>query len=100
MRELVEAGIPILTVEDHGRIGGFGSRVLEACNDARLPTERIFRMGAPDRWVYHGSRKENLEDADLNAAAIARTVRQILDGSDARPPLDIHVDVKSTRVTR
>ncbi|MFW6061067.1 MAG: 1-deoxy-D-xylulose-5-phosphate synthase, partial [Phycisphaeraceae bacterium] len=33
IRTLIESGTPILTVEDHARIGGFGTCVLEACNE-------------------------------------------------------------------
>ena len=47
VRGLIEKDIPILTVEDHHLIGGFGGCVLEACNTAGLPTQDIHRLGLP-----------------------------------------------------
>jgi len=79
LRELVTAGTPILTVEDHALAGGFGSAVLEACHEAKLPTGGIDRLGLPDRFIDHGSRGDQLEEAGIDAAGIARAVRRMLD---------------------
>src|SRR5690606_24539597 len=65
LRELTTAGVPILTVEDHAVAGGFGSCVLEACNDNRLPTSRIHRLGLPMRWIYQDSRAKQLAEVGL-----------------------------------
>jgi 1-deoxy-D-xylulose-5-phosphate synthase len=78
LRALVARGVAILTVEDHALIGGFGAAVLEACNDLRLATDRIHRLGMPERWVYQDCRERQLAGAGLDAAGIARTVRRIL----------------------
>jgi 1-deoxy-D-xylulose-5-phosphate synthase len=75
---LVRSATPILTVEDHHRIGGFGSCVLEACNEHGLATEAIYRLGLPDGWIYQGSRKEQLEQAGISAEAIAAKALEIL----------------------
>lgn len=79
---LVGAGTPILTVEDHAVISGFGSCVLEACNELGLPTTDVHRLGLPDSWIYQGGRGEQLAEAGIDAAGIARQVREIL-GSNA-----------------
>lgn len=49
----------IVTMEDHGITGGFGSAVLEELqdNDCLLPVERI---GWPDEYVDHGSNADIL----------------------------------------
>ncbi len=78
---LSRAGIRILTVEDHFVTGGFGTAVLEACNEQGIPTDHIYRLGMSEQWVGQNSRNNQLADAGLDAAGIARKVRQILDDS-------------------
>jgi 1-deoxy-D-xylulose-5-phosphate synthase len=79
IREVLATGTPILTVEDHHIVGGFGSCVLEACADHRLPTENIHRLGLPDRWIYQGSRKDQQAEAGIDAAGISATALKILE---------------------
>jgi 1-deoxy-D-xylulose-5-phosphate synthase len=81
IRELVESRTPILTVEDHQIAGGFGTCVLEACSEMRLSALEIFRLGLPDRFIHHGSRREQQEEAGIDAAALVREARQILQTS-------------------
>ncbi len=75
---LLESDTPILTVEDHHVIGGFGAAVLETCNEHRLPTENIVRLGLPDRWIYQGSRTAQQAEAGIDAAGITARCRQML----------------------
>jgi 1-deoxy-D-xylulose-5-phosphate synthase len=86
VRRLVDRGVPIVTVEDHGLEGGFGSCVIDAAHDAGIDARRITRMGIPCRWIYQGSRTSQLEEAGIDAASIARTVRSVVDGQ-ARAPI-------------
>ena len=95
IRSLVESGTPILTVEDHATIGGFGSCVLEAAHEMGLPTQAIHRLGLPDEWVYQAGRGEQLRQVKLDAAGIADSVRRIV---GARP--QVHIGQSGTRVTR
>jgi 1-deoxy-D-xylulose-5-phosphate synthase len=85
LRSLIESGIPILTVEDHQVIGGFGTSVLEACNESRLSTDAIHRLGLPDRWIGHGSRADQQAEAGIDAAGIASRVREILAAAKVKP---------------
>ena len=39
-------------------------------NDAQLPTDRIRRLGIPDRFIEHGSRDELLADLGLDVAGL------------------------------
>lgn len=80
LRRLLTAGTPIITVEDHSIRGGFGAAVLETCNALGLDTRLVTRMALPDQWIYQGERKEQLAEAGIDGAAIARTVRAILEG--------------------
>jgi 1-deoxy-D-xylulose-5-phosphate synthase len=76
--KLLEAGTPILTVEDHLVDGGFGSAVLDAANAARLDTRLIHRHGMPPRWVGPDSRAHQLAAADLDPAGLADRALHIL----------------------
>jgi len=78
LRGLVESGIPIITVEDHALIGGFGATVIEACNEHRLSTDNIHRLGLPDRWIYQGSRSDQQAEVGIDADGIAETARRVL----------------------
>jgi 1-deoxy-D-xylulose-5-phosphate synthase len=79
LRELVAAGIPILTVEDHHVTGGFGSCVVDACVDLGLATGQIHRLGLPDDWIYQGSRAEQLATAGIDADGIVDASSRILE---------------------
>lgn len=76
-KAIEQAGL-VVTVEEGTLEGGFGSAVLEAANDMRLPTRHILRLGLPDRFVEHGERQELLADLGLDVAGICRAVRRAL----------------------
>ena len=69
---------PIITLEDHGLAGGFGSAVLEKAQQLGLDTRKISRLGLPDRFIHHNSRQEQLSETALNAEGIAEKVRNLL----------------------
>ncbi|MEM8836053.1 MAG: 1-deoxy-D-xylulose-5-phosphate synthase [Planctomycetota bacterium] len=94
IRSLLERGIPIVTAEDHGIEGGFGSCVIDAAAGMGLHAGLIRRVGLPDRWIYQDSRSNQLAEVGLDAPGIARAVRELLDelGSGGRTP---SVEVKS-----
>jgi 1-deoxy-D-xylulose-5-phosphate synthase len=79
VRDVLERGVPILTLEDHGLRGGFGSLVLAAAHGAGLDTRLIRCQGIPETWIYQGSRPGQLAQAGLDAASIARRIREMLD---------------------
>jgi 1-deoxy-D-xylulose-5-phosphate synthase len=83
LRDLLGRGIPVVTVEDHSIRGGFGSCVLEACNQLGLDTRLVTRLGLPDHWVHHGERREQLEETGLDADSIARALREAMDARAA-----------------
>ncbi|QNN24672.1 1-deoxy-D-xylulose-5-phosphate synthase [Planctomycetales bacterium ZRK34] len=101
--ELLEAGTPILTVEDHSIVGGFGAAAVEAAHAAGLDTRLITTIGLPDGWIYQGGRGAQLAKAGIDATGIARKVRAILDknahaSGNASPA--VNVDIHGTRVSR
>jgi 1-deoxy-D-xylulose-5-phosphate synthase len=57
----------VITLEDHSRVGGFGSTVLE-CVAARGPVRaQVQVMGVPDEILDHMSRKQVVEYCGLSA---------------------------------
>jgi 1-deoxy-D-xylulose-5-phosphate synthase len=62
----------VLTVEEGCLMGGFGSAVLEAANDAGLPTSHVRRLGLPDRYVMHAERDEQLAEVGLDVEGVTR----------------------------
>ncbi|GMV25989.1 MAG: 1-deoxy-D-xylulose-5-phosphate synthase [Phycisphaerae bacterium] len=88
LRELLELQIPIVTVEDHSVVGGFGSAVLEAAQELNLSASRLVRMGLPDHWIMQDSRTSQLAEAGIDAAGIARAIRHAasLAGDDPSSP--------------
>jgi 1-deoxy-D-xylulose-5-phosphate synthase len=86
LARVLRAGHPVLTVEDHSLQNGFGSAVVEHAVTHQLPTEWITRLGMPDRLIAHASRKEQLAEVGLDAAGIAKSVRDALRaGPSPRP---------------
>jgi 1-deoxy-D-xylulose-5-phosphate synthase len=81
---LVARGLPIVTIEDHSIRGGFGSCVLEACNERRIETRGITRLAMPDGWVYQGERPQQLAETGLDAAGIAAAARKAALGAAQR----------------
>ncbi|MHC4833829.1 MAG: 1-deoxy-D-xylulose-5-phosphate synthase [Planctomycetota bacterium] len=68
LADLLGRGIPVITVEDHSIVGGFGAAVLEACADHGLDARLVSRLALPDGWIHQGSR-----------GSIARSIRDRLD---------------------
>ncbi len=84
LTELIGADIPVLTVEDHLLAGGFGSAALEAAHDAGLAVGKLHRLGMPMKWIYQDSRPNQLAEAGIDSAGIARKVRMIMDADAQR----------------
>jgi len=73
--ELLRLDIPILTLEDHSVIGGFGTAVLESAQTLGLDCSKIVRHGIPDHWITQDSRSNQLAEVGLDGEGIARMIR-------------------------
>ena len=61
----------VVTLEDHSKVGGFGSAVLE-CLAAHGPVRaQVQVMGVPDELIEHMSRNQVMEYCGLTAAQVA-----------------------------
>jgi 1-deoxy-D-xylulose-5-phosphate synthase len=80
IRRLVQGHEVLVTVEE-GAIGGFGTQVLHYLARANLLGSfcRIKTMHLPDRFVAHGTPREQYEDAGLTEKAIVAEVMGALD---------------------
>ncbi len=67
----------VVTVEEGCLMGGFGSAVLEAANDAGCDTSHIRRLGIPDRFIEHADRSDQLAGLGLSSKGIAETCRKL-----------------------
>lgn len=74
VRVLLERQIPIITIEDHGVIGGFGSAVLEAAAAMGLDASRVTRLGLPDAWIHQDPRSRQIAQAGYDAPGILRAI--------------------------
>ncbi|RMH12784.1 MAG: 1-deoxy-D-xylulose-5-phosphate synthase [Planctomycetota bacterium] len=93
----LHAGCPVLTVEDHTTIGGFGSAVLERASELGLDTSALTRLGLPDQWILQDSRAAQLAEVGLDASGIARSIR---DAVDRARPKHVGTAVVETRLSR
>lgn len=82
VRDLLNRNIPILTLEDHSIVGGFGTAVLESAQSKGLNSSKIIRHGIPDHWITQNSRKEQLAEVGLDADGIARMIRHACDPTE------------------
>ena len=70
--------MPIITVEDHALIGGFGAALLEFAQTHNLDARRITRLGMPDAYVAHDTRKSQLAEVGIDQSSIVNQVRRCL----------------------
>jgi 1-deoxy-D-xylulose-5-phosphate synthase len=72
LKAIEECGF-VVTVEEGCLMGGFGSAVLEAANEAGLNTSHVRRLGLPDSFVLHAEREEQLAEVGLDVDGITAT---------------------------
>ncbi len=70
VRYLMDLQKPIITVEDHTVMAGFGSAVIECANDLGKDTSKIHVLGVPDKFVEHGAREIIMKNLLLDAEGI------------------------------
>jgi 1-deoxy-D-xylulose-5-phosphate synthase len=65
----------VVTVEDNGRVGGFGDAVCRLLRDAGVSTP-VQTYGLPQEFLAHGKREEILEQAGLVPQHLARWITE------------------------
>ena len=80
LAKLIPSVEKVVTVEEHTRIGGLGSAVLEYCSD-NMPeqTRKITRIGIPDKFATkYGSQESLLKHWGISAESLYETMREKL----------------------
>ena len=65
----------VATVEDNGRVGGFGDAVARLLRDHEVDTP-VRTFGLPQEFLEHGERSALLEDVGLAAQHLARVITE------------------------
>ncbi len=70
----------VVTIEEHTRIGGLGSAILEFCSDSiSKHTHKIFRIGIPDKFAeQYGSQNSLLEHWGITVQNIIASMKNKL----------------------
>ena len=71
----LEHGVPVLTLEDHSIVGGFGAACLEEASALGLDASNLQRLGLPDGWIYQGSRAEQCAEAGIDVDSVVTAIR-------------------------
>jgi 1-deoxy-D-xylulose-5-phosphate synthase len=67
----------VVTVEDNGRVGGFGDAVARLLRDEDVDTP-VRTFGLPQEFLEHGERADLLDDAGLAPQHIARVITELV----------------------
>jgi 1-deoxy-D-xylulose-5-phosphate synthase len=65
----------VVTVEDNGRVGGFGDAVARLLRDHDVDVP-VKTLGLPQEFLAHGTRKEILEEAGLTSQQLALRITE------------------------
>jgi 1-deoxy-D-xylulose-5-phosphate synthase len=72
----------VITIEDNGVVGGYGSRLAQELRSADVPAA-VREFGIPQEFIPHGGRAQLLEEIGLTPQAIARYAVEAAVRSDA-----------------
>ncbi|MDH5682004.1 MAG: 1-deoxy-D-xylulose-5-phosphate synthase, partial [Spirochaetota bacterium] len=72
--KLFDQNVPIITLEDHSVMGGFGSAVLELASQLGK-NPQIHMLGIPDRFIEHGNRQQILKNLWLDAEGVVSYIK-------------------------
>ncbi|MBU8684211.1 1-deoxy-D-xylulose-5-phosphate synthase [Bacillus haynesii] len=75
LKEILNEGLPILTIEEAVLQGGFGSSILEYAHEHQSYSPIIDRMGIPDQFIEHGSVAKLLEEIGMTKEDVIRRIR-------------------------
>lgn len=78
--DLAQHGHHMIVLEEASQAGSLGSAVLEFFAEHGLSGLDISLMGVPDRFIEHGSIKEQLQEVGLTAEAVVRKVQEYRSG--------------------
>lgn len=78
LHDIMQANLPILTIEESLLQGGFGSAVLEFAFDKKYRNVQIERIGIPDEFIEHGEVDLLLEEINVTAEEAVKRITQLV----------------------
>ncbi|MGE5302486.1 MAG: 1-deoxy-D-xylulose-5-phosphate synthase [Alphaproteobacteria bacterium] len=78
LRHILRQVPNLITVEDHGIAGGFGSAILEFLAEEGLTGVRVRRLGVPDRFIPHGTQDELRKMCGFDRESITQAALQMI----------------------
>jgi transketolase len=73
--EIFERHKHVITVEEHGKIGGFGSAVAEWFSSESRATAKLLTLGTPDKFLlYTGNQKEAQKMCRLDKSGLLKQI--------------------------
>ncbi len=78
LKTIASKKVPVFSYENHQKMGGFGSAILEACaeNDIHFPSFTM--IGVEDIFVEHGSQKEVYRHLEIDGQGVAGRIMKKL----------------------
>ncbi|GAF08946.1 1-deoxy-D-xylulose 5-phosphate synthase [Paenibacillus pini JCM 16418] len=76
--ELANSHTNMIVLEEASEAGSLGSAILEFYAENRIFDTRVSLMGVPDRFIEHGSVKEQREETGLTAEAVCTEMKQFM----------------------
>ncbi|WP_019639052.1 1-deoxy-D-xylulose-5-phosphate synthase [Paenibacillus fonticola] len=73
---LASASTKLIVLEEASQAGSLGSAVLEFYAEQGIVDADVSLMGIPDRFIEHGSIKEQLQEVGLTAEAVVQRIQQ------------------------
>jgi 1-deoxy-D-xylulose-5-phosphate synthase len=80
----------VITVEEGSLAGGFGSALMERCEQLGIHDVRFHAIGIPDEYVHHGAQDVLRAQYDLHAEGIAKRVRDFIASQVDAAPYAVH----------
>ena len=80
LKELIPQVKKVITLEEHIRVNGLGTAILEFCND-NIPSEtsKIYRIGLPNKFVEkYGNQSILLDHFQINKSSIINIIKKLL----------------------
>ena len=77
LRKIIQAYEFIITIEDGCIMGGAGTAILEFASLQKKKCT-ILRLGIPDKFIPHGTQKEQKEISGIDNQTIEKTIRNLL----------------------
>jgi transketolase len=79
LEEIFDRHEYVITIEEHGKLGGFGSAVAEWLASQTQPKARLLTIGTPDQFLlYTGNQEEARKKCGLDKAGLLKQITDFI----------------------